>query len=97
MGIWMQKTVALKKIPIPADMNTQSYLTSNKDLLVDYNDIQFNELLGRGNFGSVYKGIWMQKTVALKKISIPADMNTVLFDKQQGNCCIKVRDDVNNL
>ena len=46
------------------------------DLLVDYNDIQFNELLGRGNFGSVYKGIWMQKTVALKKISIPADMNT---------------------
>ena len=41
------------------------------ELLVKYTDIQFGQLIGRGNFGSVYQGRWKGKSVALKRINIP--------------------------
>lgn len=35
-------------------------------LSVDYQEIQFGELIGRGCYGSVHKGLWRGETVALK-------------------------------
>ena len=41
-------------------------------LSVDYQDIQFGEVIGRGCYGSVHKGLWGGETVALKCIRIPS-------------------------
>lgn len=46
------------------------------ELSVDFDALQFEQLLGRGTFGTVHKGKWKEKTVALKRIPIPAGMDT---------------------
>lgn len=34
--------------------------------------LHFGEVIGRGTFGKVYKGMWKGLTVALKSITLPA-------------------------
>ncbi len=43
---------------------------------VDYQDIQFGELIGRGSYGAVHKGVWRGNTVALKRIPITPEVDT---------------------
>ena len=33
---------------------------------IDYNDLKFFKKLGKGNFGTVYKAVWINETVAVK-------------------------------
>ncbi|XP_047139612.1 tyrosine-protein kinase CSK isoform X1 [Hydra vulgaris] len=35
---------------------------------VPIEDVEFKELIGKGEFGDVYKGVWAKKTVAIKKL-----------------------------
>lgn len=54
-------------------------------LSVDYQEIQFGELIGRGCYGSVHKGLWRGETVALKRIGIPPtiDKTQMLANNQE--------------
>jgi len=45
------------------------------DLSMEYHEIQFGELVGRGSFANVHKGVWRGQTVALKRIQIPSGMD----------------------
>lgn len=40
-----------------------------------YHEIQFGELVGRGSFASLHKGVWRGQTVALKRIQILSGMD----------------------
>ncbi len=53
--------------------------------LVNYQEIQFGELLGRGSYGTVRKGVWNGKTVALKSIALPpgVDRSQILACNQE--------------
>ena len=42
---------------------------------MDPKEIVYENMIGRGSFGTVYKGMWKGKKVALKKISIPPGMD----------------------
>ena len=42
---------------------------------VDYSEIQIGDLIGRGSYGTVHKGVWNGETVALKQVSIPAGID----------------------
>lgn len=44
-----------------------------------YKDIHFGNLIGKGCYGSVHKGLWEGQTVALKRIKVPSgtDAETV--------------------
>ena len=42
---------------------------------MEYNKIQFGELVGRGSYGTVHKGVWKEQTVALKRLQIPPGMD----------------------
>ena len=42
---------------------------------ITYEELSFNELIGRGSYGSVHKGILNGKVVALKRIPIPHGMD----------------------
>lgn len=43
-------------------------------MLVDIKEVQFGDVVGHGAYGTVHKGTWQGKTVALKSISIPPGM-----------------------
>jgi len=51
---------------------TLSINTHFQGLSILYGELQFEEEIGRGTFGQVYRGWWNEKEVALKKISVPA-------------------------
>jgi len=36
---------------------------------VDISDLTFKEIIGRGSFGNVYRGVWRYSDVAIKKIN----------------------------
>ena len=40
--------------------------------MVHVDEVQFKEQIGKGSFGSVHKGMYKNKEVALKKIKVPA-------------------------
>ena len=44
-------------------------------LSVPYEEVEFNELIGRGSYGAVHKGSFKDKVVALKKIPVPCGTN----------------------
>jgi serine/threonine protein kinase len=39
--------------------------------MVSVKELHFGQIIGRGNFGRVYKGTWKGLTVALKCIALP--------------------------
>jgi serine/threonine protein kinase len=41
---------------------------SANELIVDYKKVQILAELGRGSYGVVYKGVWKNKKVAIKKL-----------------------------
>ena len=43
--------------------------------MLNVKKVKFNELIGRGLFGSVHKGSFRDKVVALKKIPVPCGTN----------------------
>ena len=43
--------------------------------MVPYKELEFKEIVGRGTFGEVYRGVWKGE-VALKKINISAGEDT---------------------
>lgn len=44
-------------------------------MFVEWKDLKFEEIIGQGSFGTVYKGKLRDKKVALKKIKIPQSMD----------------------
>lgn len=46
---------------------------------MDISELTFMEEIGKGNFSTVFKGMWRGETVALKKIVLPCeeDVTTV--------------------
>ena len=54
-------------------------------LSVPYKDIHFNELVGRGSYGTVHKGSFNGNVVALKRIPVPSgtDVQTIIADNRE--------------
>ena len=54
-------------------------------LSVPYKDVHFNELVGRGSYGTVHKGSFNGNVVALKRIPVPSgtDVQTIIADNQE--------------
>ena len=44
-------------------------------MLVDIKEVHFEDVVGYGAYGTVHKGTWQGKTVALQRISIPPEMD----------------------
>ena len=49
--------------------------TGSIDWVVDHKEIVYGGMIGRGSFGTVHKGTWKGRKVALKKINIPSGVN----------------------
>ena len=41
---------------------------SKQAMEIQYEDLEFENLLGKGEFSSVYKAIWIEEPVAVKKL-----------------------------
>ena len=54
------------------------------ELCADMKDIQFGKIIGRGSFAVVYRGTWLGKEVALKRIQLPSgsDPATLVTPKE---------------
>ena len=64
-------------MPLPGPDPNLTVLTSDlgtlcKTVEVDFSDLEFQEILGRGSAGSVYRVLWKskEKVVALKKLNL---------------------------
>ena len=66
-------------------LNSISYVAIYIALAIPYKDIRFDELVGRGSYGTVYKGLFNGNIVALKRIPVPrgADVNTIIADNRE--------------
>ena len=49
---------------------------SAKDIMVDFQELEVGQVVGRGNFGVVHRGRWNGRDVALKIIRIPTGYDT---------------------
>lgn len=57
-----------------------------------YIDIQFNEVIGRGTFGVVHKGIWKGETVALKVLPLPSGVgHAEIFERNREMAALRYR------
>ena len=64
-----------------------SVTKSNQPLAIKYEDFQFGDELRRGQFGSVYKAIWIEEHVAVKRLN--KDMSTP-SNHQHGSNILKL-------
>lgn len=46
------------------------------ELFVDFDEVEFGDVIGRGSYAVVYKGNWRNNTVALKCINISKMLQT---------------------
>ena len=52
------------------------------DLVVGMKSLRFGELIGRGTFADVFKGEWNGQVVAMKKIRLPPESDSVIVPKE---------------
>ena len=45
--------------------------------MVKFEDVKFGKVIGRGTFGTVNRGVWKGKDVALKRMKTAGCVNTV--------------------
>ena len=43
------------------------------DAKIPFEDLQFEDVIGKGAFATVYKGSWKGRVVALKTLKLPPD------------------------
>ncbi len=46
------------------------------DLVVDYKELEIGGVVGKGSFGTVHKGKWKSRDVALKRLRLPGGHDT---------------------
>ena len=45
---------------------------------MDMNDLEFGNIVGKGSFAVVYRGLWQGRDVALKQIRLPCASSTTV-------------------
>lgn len=50
---------------------------------IDFNEIKFIQVVGKGSFGVVHKGVWRDKNVAVKRIETEAERQAFLIEVHQ--------------
>ncbi|CAD7958190.1 unnamed protein product [Amoebophrya sp. A120] len=69
----MQSDERRKNLPNKSSSPTTTLATEyniNQDIMIDAKELEFRELLGSGGFGSVHRGYYRSKLVAIKKLYV---------------------------
>ncbi|XP_065890569.1 uncharacterized protein [Dysidea avara] len=70
-----QYRCTVEAVTITFDVKGYPRKSKSDSLMVPYKELEFKEIVGRGTFGEVYRGVWKGE-VALKKINISAGEDT---------------------
>ena len=74
---YKRKQMLLHKQVIKAEREEFDHLQNNEDIYFKVSDIQIQNEIGSGNFGSVFKALYLGNEVALKKLNSFHDVDFV--------------------